>query len=232
MHTTKLILLHGALGSESQLLPIKKLLSQNFQVYSLDFTGHGKKTSDTGLSMESFGRDVTSYMHDQGIKQAAFFGYSMGGYVALYLAAHQPDLVGPIITYGTKFHWTPSSAAQEVKMLNPEVIEEKVPQFAASLSAAHGPSRWKELMAKTAQLMTALGERPALNHDLLAQIEQPVMIGIGTEDRMVSIEESKKASQHLKNGQLNVLQGLKHPIEKNDPLDLAQIITDFIVKQA
>ena len=54
----------------------------------------------------------------------------MGGYVALQLANKHPKYVQKIITLGTKFAWDKETAAKEVKMLNPEKIEEKIPAFA------------------------------------------------------------------------------------------------------
>jgi len=38
-----LILLHGALGSESQLEKIKDALRENFTLYSYNLSGHGGK---------------------------------------------------------------------------------------------------------------------------------------------------------------------------------------------
>ncbi len=52
----------------------------------------------------------------------------MGGYVALYLAKHHLQLVHKIFTLATKFHWDETVAANENKRLQPEGIEEKVPQ--------------------------------------------------------------------------------------------------------
>jgi esterase/lipase len=36
-----LLLLHGALGSEKELIPLKKLLTETFDVRSFNFSGHG-----------------------------------------------------------------------------------------------------------------------------------------------------------------------------------------------
>mgnify|MGYP002788336396 FL=1 len=35
-----LVLLHGALGSEADVFPIKELLQNTFHVYTFNFTGH------------------------------------------------------------------------------------------------------------------------------------------------------------------------------------------------
>ncbi|MFT5858565.1 MAG: pimeloyl-ACP methyl ester carboxylesterase [Flavobacteriaceae bacterium] len=78
----------------------------------------------------------------------------MGGYVALSLAHQNPKLVNKIVTLGTKFDWNPSSTAKEVKLLNPSVISEKIPQFATHLEKEHAPLDWNKVVENTAKMMT------------------------------------------------------------------------------
>ena len=135
-----LILLHGALGAKGQLLDLKAELSDRFDVHVLNFSGHGGQPfAEKGYSMTQFAKEVEVYMHENNIPSANFFGYSMGGYVALTLALQHPELVDNIMTYGTKFNWTIASAEAEVKMLNSEKILEKVPKFAKALQEKHAP---------------------------------------------------------------------------------------------
>ncbi len=228
MPTKNLLLLHGALGSKEQLAQLKGLLTNQFIVHSLDFEGHGDRPSDQVFSIELFTENVKDFILKNGLEQTNIFGYSMGGYVALNLAIKYPELADRILTLGTKFNWTKESAEQEVKMLNPDIIEQKVPKFAGHLKNLHGLENWKTVLHKTAGMMLELGNGAALHADSFERINQHVLIGIGTLDNMVSIEESKNIAAHLKNGQLKIIEGFKHPIEKNDPLQLAKIINDFI----
>ena len=41
-----IILLHGALGSENQFSQLKESLADKFEVHSMNFEGHGGKTSN------------------------------------------------------------------------------------------------------------------------------------------------------------------------------------------
>ena len=84
------------------------------------------------------------------------FGYSMGGFIALLSAANGNKKIHSITTLGTKMKWSPRIAENEVKQLNPELIEEKVPAFAKSLEERHG-DHWKDLMRRTADYMVLLG---------------------------------------------------------------------------
>ncbi|WP_298417135.1 alpha/beta hydrolase [uncultured Kordia sp.] len=224
-----LLLLHGALGSEVQLKPLQQLLANDFNVHTLNFEGHGGRTSDDGFDMERFADNIVEKLQTIGISQTHIFGYSMGGYVALTLAKKHPELIDKIVTLGTKFNWSLESAQQEVKMLNPEKVEEKVPAFANRLHELHQPNNWKEVMNKTASMMLDLANGKKLTNDDLHQIQHKTLIGIGSLDNMVSVAESENAATQLPNGILKIIEAIKHPIEKVDVNVLATFIRDFIV---
>jgi pimeloyl-ACP methyl ester carboxylesterase len=224
MKHNNLLLLHGALGSEVQLQPLQKLLATDFNVYTLNFEGHGGRTSNHEFDMDRFAENVVERLTTLQVAKTHIFGYSMGGYVALTLAKKYPELIDTIVTLGTKFNWTLESAQQEVKMLNPEKIEEKVPAFAKRLQGLHLPNDWKEVMRKTASMMFDLANGKKLTGLDLQAIPHEVCIGIGSLDNMVTIEESENAASHLPNGRLKIIEDVKHPIEKVD----MQILTTFI----
>ena len=228
MKYNNLLLLHGALGSEVQLKPLQELLSNDFNVHTLNFEGHGGRTSDDEFDMERFAENVVEKLQTAGISQTHIFGYSMGGYVALTLAKKYPEIVNKIVTLGTKFDWTLETAQQEVKMLNPEKIEEKVPAFAKRLHELHQPNDWKVVMQKTSEMMLALANGKKLTNEDLQHIQHDTLIGIGALDNMVTIEESENAATNLPNGTLQIVENTKHPIEKVDTTMLANFISDFI----
>ena len=134
------------MGSEVQLQPLQKLLETDFTVHTLNFEGHGGRSSAHEFDMERFADNIVEKLQTLEISNTHIFGYSMGGYVALTLAKKHPDMVNTIVTLGTKFNWSVESAQQEVKMLNPAKIEEKVPAFAKRLHELHQPNDWKEVM--------------------------------------------------------------------------------------
>ncbi|HLP55142.1 MAG TPA: alpha/beta fold hydrolase [Fluviicola sp.] len=217
----QLLVLHGALGAKQQLEELKPLLGNGFNVHSLNFEGHGGRPSDTNFSIELFVENVRDYLEQNDISSCSIFGYSMGGYVALKLAAQFPGTVNEIVTLGTKFGWTPEVAVKETAMLNPEKIEEKVPKFAAALAQLHAPLDWKEVMYKTAQMMLDLGDQPALTEEELRSITIPVTLLLGSEDTMVTVEETTAVQQQLPNATFERVEGWQHPIERVNKEELA-----------
>ena len=224
-----LLLLHGAIGASSQLYPLEERLSAGYNVYTLDFTGHGgKQLADTPFSMEFFAEDVLQFMKQEKLDKVSIFGYSMGGYVGMYLAKHHPDKIGKLITLATKYHWDEAIAAKEVQMLNPEKIEEKIPAFAQALMERHAPDDWKQVLEKTREMMIALGNDNTLKPEDYSSITTPALILIGDHDKMVTLEETIAVYRSLPNGQMGILPNTQHPIEQVDTNLLSFMIKRFL----
>jgi pimeloyl-ACP methyl ester carboxylesterase len=222
-----LILLHGALGADQQLHPLVVACEDaGRNVYTLNFSGHGGRAfSGNGFGIEVFAEDVLLLIRERGIEQADIFGYSMGGYVATWLACRQPQKVGNVTTLGTKFDWDTASAAKEVKKMNPEKIVEKVPAFARILQHRHQPTDWKELMNKTADMMLSLGEKPLLREEHFRTITQRVHVLLGDADDMADRSFSVQVAAWLPNGRFHLLAQTPHPIEKvSVPLLLSHLL--------
>ena len=210
----ELLLLHGALGSKEQFAELEKALAGKFTVHTINFSGHGRRPSHHhAFTIQNFAHEVLDWMNEHYIKTIDIFGYSMGGYVALWLARFYPDRVGKVFILGTKLKWNEEEGEKEIKMLNPEKALEKVPAFAQMLSDRHGEHEWKSVMSKTALLMKDLVHTHLADQDFI-KITQPVLLGRGGKDNMVSFEETDYAHHLLKNSEFKIYEQVGHQIEK------------------
>ena len=222
-----IILLHGAIGAKDQLEPLAvELKQQGYNVFTLRFSGHGQTPFQSNFGIEQFALELEQFITTHNLQQPTVFGYSMGGYVALYLAKQQPTLLGNIITLGTKFEWSPEISAKETKMLDSKTIIEKVPKFAEALQKRHGQD-WELLLQKTAEMMIDLGNKNALSLNDFTSIENKVLIGLADKDNMVSLEETTAVYKQLKNGAMYMLPNTKHPIETVDLKLLVELVSRF-----
>ncbi|MDR6369387.1 pimeloyl-ACP methyl ester carboxylesterase [Chryseobacterium bernardetii] len=221
-----LILLHGALGHSDIFKPYLNVLSSYFTVHTPLFSGHGDQELPEGsLTIKKYVQELSEYCKVNNLTDVSIFGHSMGGYVALCYAMENPDNVNSVITLGTKFDWTEEEAIKESKMLNPDVILEKIPQYAQLLESQHG-TKWKQLLPAIADLMIDLGKNPPLENNF-ATITTPVQIMVGDKDNMVTLEESARVYRSLPNAKLAVLPDTKHPMDKVRPNLLLNLIKDF-----
>lgn len=234
MQTNKLpiLLLHGALGAASQFQPLAAALAEHYDVHILNFSGHGDVPfSEQGFSVQVFAAEVLSYLESRQLDFVHIFGYSMGGYVAMYLARHYPEKIGRVITLATKYNWNEATAGKEVRQLNPILIEEKVPAFARVLEARHTANDWKIVVTRTAQLIEELGHQSLLKHPDYAQVASPCMLMMGDHDNMVSFQETIEVYKALPLAQLTVMPDTAHPLEKADVPLLAYYIKRFTTQQ-
>lgn len=210
----ELLLLHGALGSKEQFNELEIILAEKFKTYSLNFSGHGRRPSHHhAFTIQNFAHEALDWMNEHYIKTIDIFGYSMGGYVALWLARFYPERVGKIFTLGTKVNWNEEEAEKEIKMLNAERIMEKVPAFAQTLSDRHGEHEWKSVMSKTALLMKDLAHTHLAEQDFI-KIENRVLLSRGGQDSMITFDETDYVHHLLKNSEFKIYENVPHSIEQ------------------
>lgn len=210
-----LLLLHGAIGAASQLQPLAAQLAAHYDVHLPEFPGHGgTPLPEQPFSIALFAEATLQYIRQHELKEITIFGYSMGGYVALYLARQYPDLISRIITLGTKFHWDEATAAREVKMLDADIIIQKVPAFADNLARLHAPNDWKTVLQKTAEMLFGMGVDNPLKPTDYKDITTPSLIMLGDRDKMVTLPETVAAYNAIPGAQMAVLPGTPHPVEQ------------------
>ena len=87
-----LVLLHGGGDCWQHFLPIIPSLVMRWHVYALDLRGHGKSGRVPGqYRPEQYVADVMAFLESQLAERAILFGHSLGGWIALMVAA---ELVG------------------------------------------------------------------------------------------------------------------------------------------
>lgn len=221
-----LILCHGALGAASQFKSLIPLLENHFKVYAFDFEGHGNRPSKRKFSLPVFSENIHEFIIQNEIDKPQVFGYSMGGYATYNFAIKHGDKIGDIMSLGSKLKWDPLIAKLESGKMNPEKIEEKVPQFAAYLDKIQAD--WKTNMLKTVDFMIDLGNGAALTFDDFAQIQNKCFIGLGDQDEMVSCQETLDVDAALPNSFYYKLSDSRHPLPQLDMAKLAEKIIEFL----
>jgi pimeloyl-ACP methyl ester carboxylesterase len=223
-----ILLLHGAAGCGAQLQNLKELFLHDYKVYIPDFPGHGGTEMPGSFSIDFFAHHLGEYCKIHSIQNPFVFGYSMGGYVAVCMALKDASFFSGIVTLGTKFFWDEAVAAHETKMLQPQVIEQKLPHFAEALRAMHTGNDWKEVLHKTTAMLEGLGKNNLLSTKALQQVATPMLLMSGDRDKMIATEETLQAYNCFKNAQCAILPGTHHPIEKVDIHLLCFMIRRFI----
>ncbi len=222
---SQIIFLHGALGAEDQFERFKQDLSPEHQIYTFDFAGHGKSAPNPQFSIEFFADQLAEFC--EGMDHYHIFGYSMGGYVALFAAALKRINPLSIITLGTKFDWDPEFAEKETQLLSVQTLQEFAPVYYESLVKMHG-DKMELVLEGTKRLMENLGKNPLLSQEKLSEISCPVFICRGDRDKMITEAESMKLTSLINGADYCVFENTSHQIDRVDVHYCAKKLIELI----
>ena len=109
-----LVILHGITGSHASFLPLMPALAQRAHVYALDLRGHNLSGRAAGAyQAPDFGRDVLAFLRIVVGRPAIVAGHSLGGLIAVWLAAQAPDWVRCVLLEDPPLYITQGPRFQE-----------------------------------------------------------------------------------------------------------------------
>jgi len=94
-----ILFIHGLGGTTNAYQPIVSEL-QNFNIVRFDWGGHGRSQTPKTTSIESYVEDCEAVMNQLRLNNVNVVGHSLGGLVALHLAAKASDKVKAMVLFG------------------------------------------------------------------------------------------------------------------------------------
>lgn len=94
---TPLMILHGLFGFSDNWQTHAKKLAEYYRVILVDLRNHGRSDWSDEFSYEIMANDVIKLAESLGIEEMILVGHSMGGKVAMHLAAKQEELLEKMI---------------------------------------------------------------------------------------------------------------------------------------
>jgi pimeloyl-ACP methyl ester carboxylesterase len=98
--TPPFMLVHGLCDDLDVMAPLARRLAGDHRVVRVDLRGHGASDAPEGghtYTVETLAADVAAVCDHLGVDQAVVVGHSLGGAVAVQLAATLPDLVAGVV---------------------------------------------------------------------------------------------------------------------------------------
>lgn len=203
-------------------------LSQRYHVIAPDLPGFCKSTSPTFLkNYQDYANCIVSFVNRLNIQKVHLVGHSIGGAIAIAMAASMPSLVSSLAVV--------DSTGIPLGSL-PEVLLRRSIELPAQLGSIKIGALIKMWQSSTYNwffrpqnvFQTAL---ISLNEDLrplLSKIESPCLVMWGEKDCFIPLKLGQELAQGIKGSRLVVVEGEYHELSMFRPEKFAPIISDFI----
>jgi len=210
-----LVLLHGATSAGREDFAAQlPAMSKTFLVYVPDARGHGRTRWDAadGFSHDRLVEDLRGFVDGLGLQTFHLLGFSMGGMTALQFAARWPERLRTLLVIGITTMREPRASVGR-RLMNPEWILARDPDWAARLSRRHDPVQgvgaWQRLLPAIA---ADVATQPLLSPAELHGIDCPAMVVCGDRDPFVPVEHAAALARQLPHGRLFVAPECGHEV--------------------
>ena len=212
-----------------------EVLPERMRVIAVDLPGHGESSSPPGSSIDDYAAAVADFASTLGCGPIVVVGHSMGGSIAIALAARQPALVRGLVLIAScvKLPLVDSVGERLVTFLPGPVrrllffsMAKKV-LFAPNATADAIASGMQDLRACRRETILA-DVRAARAMDLTAQaaaLDVPTLVLAGSRDRLTTPTLAAELSALIRSARLRIADGAGHML----PLEAAEWVNREIV---
>jgi pimeloyl-ACP methyl ester carboxylesterase len=223
-----LVLLHGLCGSSRWWNANIPALSERFRVLAVDLVGFGRSRCAGPLpDIASLADLLARWIEGVAGTAAHLVGHSMGGHLAIHLAARHPERIARLVLADT---------AGLPRRLSPAAVARWVYQVAP-------PTRWGDPAFLPIILRDALRAGPvtairALRDivaddvsPLLPRITSPTLILWGAGDTIIPLENALVLRERIEGARLEVIEGAFHNPMVDQPAAFNRAVLDFLDPQ-
>lgn len=236
------LILHGLGGSHEMWLPLLPALARSRRVIAGDHRGHGASDKPGGAyTVDLFARDWVAALDALGVARAHVLGLSLGGAVAMRLAADHPQRVAKLILQDTWAHPHPDFIAQlETRLALLEggdvraYADAAIAQVFSDEYARTHPDvmdayRARAAKADPAALAAAVGACVA--HDMrgaLARITAPALVVVGARDRLTPAAHAEYLAAAIPGARLHRFDHSAHFPNIEEDKEFVRVVQEFL----
>jgi pimeloyl-ACP methyl ester carboxylesterase len=238
------VLLHGFPLSSEMWTPIRAAVEQAARLITPNLRGFGRSDAPQGdYGMETLADDVLRLADSLELERFVLGGHSMGGYVALRLAARHPERLSGLILVDTRASAdTPDGKVRRAIAIetirrgeSPAFLDEFVPNLLGPSTRQRAPRLAAELRAIAAEIpghvlagcLAGMRDRPD-SSDVLAGLDVPALVIVGQEDTIAPPEAAHAIAAALPRARLALVPLSGHTPSVERPIPTAEAILAFL----
>jgi len=215
-----LVLVHGVAMRAEDWAPLFRTLKQHHRIYAPDLLGYGESAQprDGDYSIAAQAELVRGFMEVMKLEQADVAGVSMGGWIALKLAADHPERVtrlALISSAGLAFRSTLTETSFSATTIEEQrrsfrLQSDLAPRFPDFILRDFLRHSRKKAWIVRASMRSMLERRDLLMDGKLQRVRMPVLILAGTADRIVPFDVALRLKREMPHATLVPLPGCSH----------------------
>lgn len=239
---------HGLLWGTELFAPQIEALRDRYRCIAWDHRGQGRSGPEWRhtIDMEQCTYDAIALLDKLGAKQVHFVGLSMGGFVAMRVAARRPDLVRRLVLLETSIGPEPRENIQRYRMLTSayraiggRLLEGQVAKIMLGKSILADPSRKDEvarysaLMRRRRDVWKAVNgviDRAGISADELSRISAPTLVVVGDEDVATPLSKAQQIVAVIAGAKLEVVHRAGHSSTVEEPTVVTKLIQQFLTR--
>ena len=198
---TPLFMLHGYTQSSEVWRDHVKDFIDDYQVYLVDLTGHGKSDAFTEtLSINKVAEDLNMLVQYLKLDKINALGFSYGGDVLYQLAIINPSLIDSMVTIGSLGSWSIKDYPEIERSYTYEIAKDY-----PWIKGAHKSDEQVRIMFEQFKNYSI-----RISNDDLKRIKANVLIVAGDNDQGVPLEEVIRSRRYLSNSDLWIIPNVGH----------------------
>ena len=246
-----IVLLHGFASSIYTWKDVAPVLARDHDVLALDLPGFGQSDCPPDLSFDEYPAVLLGLLDRLGVSRATLVGNSMGGAVAVAVAAARPDRVERLVLVDAagfnleekQRPWpirvvgsAPVAAVLDRLPLRRLLVGASLRQvfFDDALVTRERIDEYLEpvLRPATPQAIRSLLASRSLHADafekLLRKVTAPALILWGREDEWIPLRDAGRFAGALPGSRVVVLDRCGHMPQEERPAEVARLISEFL----
>ena len=239
-----IIFIHGFPLNKSMWNIQVEALKENYRVIAYDIRGHGN--SDAGIdefSIELFVIDLLRLMEKLKIEKSILCGLSLGGYIALNAVLKHPDRFDGLILNDTQcIADTPEikeNRCNAIISIKEKGVEQYADEIIKKLFAQETFTKNKNVVDAVKEMIISTQKQSLCNTlhalaerketcDQLPEINIPVLIMVGQEDKITPIAAAQQMHEKILNSKLEIIQQAGHLSNLESPTVFNAHLVNFL----
>ncbi len=223
--TETIVFSHGLLWSGKMFAKQVEALKSKYRCVVYDHRGQGRsEVTPSGYDIENIYQDAVALIQHLNLAPCHFAGLSMGGFVAMRMAARNPELIKSLILMETSadpepFKFKYNLMNTIVRLFGVKTVTHRVMPIMFGKTFLNDPQRteeynfWRNELENNQKTIVravqgVIDRKPVFEE--LSNIACPTLIMVGDEDVATVPAKAKRIQQQIPQAQLVIIRGAGH----------------------